>query len=414
MADEKNILVIGGGISGMSTALEAAETGYKVILVEKEAYLGGRVSRLNKYFPKVCPPYCGLEINFRRIKQNPNITFYTLAEVENISGSSGNFEAAIKQSPRYVNEKCTACGECEEVCDSTRSDDFNYGMNTSKAIYLPHEMAFPYRYVLDKGACSDGDQKKIVDTCKYDAIDLAMETREIKVNVASVVVATGWKPFDASQVDYFGFGTFKNVINNVMMERLASPSGPTKGKILRPSDQKEPKTVAFVQCAGSRDENFLPFCSTACCLASLKQAGYVRESIEDSKVFIFYIDVRAQGKLEDFYSKTDEDENITLKKGKVANIEEDPSTNNLIIEAEDVLSGVKHKETVDMVVLATGMQPQGLNGKITGINYDENGFALSAPFYHAVGCVKRPSEVQKAIQDATGAALKTIQDIKNS
>ncbi len=413
MADEKNILVIGGGISGMSTAIEAAETGYKTILVEKEAYLGGRVARINKYFPKVCPPYCGLEINFRRIKQNPNITCYTLTEVENISGSPGDYKVTLKVSPRYVNEKCTACGECEKVCESTRSDDFNYGMNTSRAVYLPHEMAFPYRYVIDKEACSEDDQKKIVEVCKYNAIDLAMESKVITVNAASIVLATGWKPFDASQVDYFGFGKYKNVINNVMMERLASPSGPTNGKILRPSDRKEPKTVAFVQCAGSRDENHLPYCSTVCCLASLKQAGYVRESIADSTAYIFYIDVRAQGKLEDFYAKTDEDENIILKKGKVANIEEDPSTGNLIIEAEDILSGVKHKETVDMVVLATGMQPQGINGAISAINYDENGFAVDAPFNHTVGCVKRPSEVQKAIQDATGAALKAIQDIKN-
>ncbi len=414
MADEKNILVIGGGISGMSTAIEAAETGYKTILVEKEAYLGGRVARINKYFPKVCPPYCGLEINFRRIKQNPNITCYTLTEVASISGSTGDYEVTLKRAPRYVNEKCTSCGECEKVCDSTRSNDFNLELDTSKAIYLPHEMAFPYRYVLDKEACADSDQKKIVEACKYNAIDLSMETEEIKVKVASVVLATGWKPYDASKIDYLGFGKHKNVINNVMMERLASPSGPTKGKILRPGDNKEPKTVAFVQCAGSRDENHLPFCSTVCCLASLKQAGYVRESITDAKVYIFYIDVRAQGKLEDFYTATDEDENIVLKKGKVGNIEEDPSTGNLIIEAEDILSGVKHKETVDMVVLATGMQPQGINGAVSSISYDENGFASDAPGNHAVGCVKRPSEVQKAIQDATGAALKAIQDIKNS
>ena len=140
MAEAKNILVIGGGISGISTALEAAETGYKVVLVEKEACLGGRVARMNKYFPKVCPPYCGLEINFRRIKQNPNITFYTLAEAGSITGSPGNFEATIKLSPRYVNEKCTACGDCEKVCESTRENDFNYGMDTSKAIYLPHAL----------------------------------------------------------------------------------------------------------------------------------------------------------------------------------------------------------------------------------------------------------------------------------
>jgi quinone-modifying oxidoreductase subunit QmoA len=414
MGDDKNILVIGGGISGISTALEAAETGYKVVLVEKEAFLGGRVARINKYFPKVCPPYCGLEINFRRIKQNPNVTYHTLAEVVSISGTSGNYEATIRLNPRYINEKCTACGDCEKVCESTRPNAFNYGMNTTKAVYLPHDMAFPYRYILDKNACSDEDQKKIAEACNYDAVDLNMEATEIKIQAAAIVAATGWQPYDASKIENLGFGKFKNVITNAIMERISSPGGPTGGKILRPSDQKEVKKVAFVQCAGSRDENHLPFCSSVCCLASLKQAGYVREQYEDAKAYIFYIDVRAQGKFEDFYTKTDEDENIILKKGKVAKIEEDGSSGDLTVEAEDVLSGVKHRETVDMVVLATGMQPQGLNGNGGVLQYDENGFGLNSDGCYAVGCVKRPSDVAKAIQDATGTALKAIQNVVNS
>ncbi|MFC1586541.1 CoB--CoM heterodisulfide reductase iron-sulfur subunit A family protein [Fibrobacterota bacterium] len=411
MSEDKNILIIGGGISGISTALEAAETGYKVVLVEKEAYLGGRVARMNKYFPKVCPPYCGLEINFRRIKQNPLITCYTLSEVTDISGAPGDFQVSIKVLPRYVNEKCTVCGDCEKVCESTRKNDFNFGLNTSKAIYLPHEMAFPYRYVLDKEACSDEDQGKVVQACKYEAIDLNMEPQEIKVKAGAIVMATGWKPYDASRIDNLGFGKFRNVITNAMMERLASPGGPTAGKILRPGDNREVKKVAFVQCAGSRDENHMPFCSSVCCLASLKQAGYVREQNPDSRAYIFYIDVRAQGKFEDFYAKTKEDENIILKKGKVARIEEDASSGDLTVEAEDILSGNKQRETVDLVVLATGMQPQGINGTGEVVQYDENGFVLNSESVYAAGCVKRPSDVAKAIQDATGTALKAIQDV---
>jgi quinone-modifying oxidoreductase subunit QmoA len=287
-------------------------------------------------------------------------------------------------------------------------------MNTTKAVYLPHDMAFPYRYILDKNACSDEDQKKIAEACNYDAVDLNMEATEIKIQAAAIVAATGWQPYDASKIENLGFGKFKNVITNAIMERISSPGGPTGGKILRPSDQKEVKKVAFVQCAGSRDENHLPFCSSVCCLASLKQAGYVREQYEDAKAYIFYIDVRAQGKFEDFYTKTDEDENIILKKGKVAKIEEDGSSGDLTVEAEDVLSGVKHRETVDMVVLATGMQPQGLNGNGGVLQYDENGFGLNSDGCYAVGCVKRPSDVAKAIQDATGTALKAIQNVVNS
>jgi quinone-modifying oxidoreductase subunit QmoA len=414
MGEEKNILVIGGGISGISTALEAAEAGFKVTIVEREAFLGGRVARTNKYFPKVCPPSCGLEINFRRIKQNPNIDYHTLAEVQEISGAPGKYEAKVRILPRYVNEKCTACGDCEKACDATRPNDFNYGMDASKAVYLPHPMAFPARHMLDKAACSPQDLEKIKAACKYGAIDPDMQVREIKIEAAAVVLATGWRPYDASKIENLGFGRFKNVISNVIMERLASPGGPTAGKILRPSDQKEAKRVAFVQCAGSRDENHLPYCSAVCCLASLKQAGYVREQYPDSKIYIFYIDVRAQGKFEDFYTKADADENIVLKKGKVAKIEEDPKTGGLVVEAEDILSGVKHRETVDMAVLATGMQPQGLNGKAAVFQYDENGFGLNGPGAFAAGCVKRPSDVARAIQDATGTALKAIQTVIRS
>lgn len=408
MSDSNNILVIGGGIAGMTAALEAAETGSKVVLVEKQAYLGGRVARMNKYFPKLCPPSCGLEINFRRIKQNPNITVHTLAEVEGISGSNGNYAVRIALQPRYINENCTACGECVKVCDSSRSDDFNLGMTTTKAVYLPHELAFPYRHVLDKSACSAEDQKKIKEACKYGAVDLDMQAQEIEIKASSVVVATGWRPYDASRIEGLGFGKYPNVITNVMMERLASPNGPTGGKILRPSDQKEVKRVAFVQCAGSRDENHLPYCSAACCLASLKQASYLREQAEDSRAHIFYIDVRAQGKFEDFFAARQADEGIVLKKGKVAKIVEDPSSKNLTVEAEDVLSGVKHREEAEMVVLATGMQPVGIAKDIC--ECDENGFVTERPFFHAVGCAKRPSDVAKVTQDATGAALKAIQD----
>jgi quinone-modifying oxidoreductase subunit QmoA len=411
MSEKKPILVIGGGIAGMSTALEAAEVGKRIIIVEKEAFLGGRVSRLNHYFPKMCPPYCGLEINFRRIKQNPNITCYTLSEVTDVSGSPGNMQATIKIKPRYINEKCTACGDCVEACSSERSDDFNYNLNKTKGVYLPHEMAFPYLYVIDKHACSDDDLKKIKEACKYDAVEPEMQEKEIKVDVSSVVLATGWQPYDASKIENLGYGTIPNIITNVIMERLAAPNGPTRGKIQRPSDQKEPKRVAFVQCAGSRDENHMPFCSAVCCLASLKQARYVREKIKDSKVTIFYIDVRAQGKFEDFYTATDEDPNIVLKKGKVAKVEQDASSGDIIVEAEDVLSGVKHREAVDMVVLATGMQPRGINGNLAKhFEIDENGFAWSKPGFHAAGCTKRPSDVARVVQDATGTALKAIQD----
>ena len=407
------ILVIGGGISGLTTAVEAAEVGCKVILVEKEPYLGGKVARNNKYYTKLCPPSCGLEINFKRIKRNPNIQCLTLAEVEAISGGEGNYEVTIRVNPRYVNENCTACGECAKVCTTEIPNEFNYGMDKIKAAYLPHLMAFPMRYVIAPEIIGTDEAKKCLEVCKYNAIDLDMKQETVKVKVGAVVVATGWDPYDATKIDNLGFGKCPNVITNVMMERLASPSGPTKGKIVRPSDGKEVKNIIFAQCAGSRDENHLPYCSGVCCLASLKQATYVREQYQDAKATIFYIDIRALGKFEDFYTKVAGDENVSLIKGKVAKVEEDPATGDVVVEVEDTMKGDKIRVRAEMVVLATGMVPRAPGSNIN-VTYDEFGFIVSDPSRRGIygaGCVRKPTGVAQSVQDATGAALKAIQSI---
>lgn len=411
---ESNILVVGGGISGLTTALEAAEAGYNVTIVEKAPFLGGRVARMNKYFPKLCPPACGLEINFRRIRFNPRITFHTLAEVENISGQPGNYNVAVKINPRFVNEKCVGCNACAEACPVEVSDEFNYGLDKRKAAYLPYDQAFPFRYVIDEAACKKEDCKKCVDACTYDAIHMDMKPETLNIKAGSIVLATGWKPYDAAKIDNLGFGTSPNIITNVIMERLAAPNGPTKGKLLRPSDGKEVKRIAFVQCAGSRDENHLPFCSAVCCLASLKQATYVREQYEDSKAYMFYIDIRTPGtSYERFLNKVRDDENVSLIKGKVAKVSEDPVTKDIIVEAEDILAGGKIKVNVDLCVLATGMAPATDGLKLpSDIKINENGFIVQGKDQkgiYAVGCIKDPVDVAKSVQGATGAALKAIQ-----
>lgn len=411
---ESSILVVGGGISGLTTALEAAEAGYNVTIVEKAPFLGGRVARMNKYFPKLCPPACGLEINFRRIRFNPRITFHTLAEVENISGQPGNYNVAVKINPRFVNEKCVGCNACAEACPVEVSDEFNYGLNKRKAAYLPYDQAFPFRYVIDEAACKKADCKKCVDACTYDAIHMDMKPETLNIKAGSIVLATGWKPYDAAKIDNMGFGTSPNIITNVIMERLAAPNGPTKGKLLRPSDGKEVKRIAFVQCAGSRDENHLPFCSAVCCLASLKQATYVREQYEDSKAYMFYIDIRTPGtSYERFLNKVRDDENVSLIKGKVAKVSEDPVTKDIIVEAEDILAGGKIKVNVDLCVLATGMAPATDGLKLpSDIKINENGFIVQGKDQkgiYAVGCIKDPVDVAKSVQGATGAALKAIQ-----
>lgn len=409
------VLVIGGGISGLTTAIEAAEVGYEAIIVEKEAFLGGRVARTYKYFPKLCPPNCGLEINFRRIKANPRIEYYTMAEVQDISGEEGNFTVTVKIRPRYVNQKCTACGDCESATEIEIPNEFNLGIDKTKAAFLPYENAMPMKYVIDAAACKNGDLKNLPAACKYEAIDLDMQEETITLHVGAVVLATGWRPYDATKIDNLGYGRVANVLTNVMIERYASPNGPTAGKIVRPSDGKEPKRVAFAQCAGSRDENHLHYCSSVCCLASLKQFNYIRELYPDAEVTMYYIDIRALGRLEDFLTRMEKDDKFFLKKGKVAKVEEDPATKNVIIEVEDTLEGKKITDEVDLLVLATGMEPNPVPPALKSFfPTDSYGFAapdkMPAGMY-ACGVAKKPTDVSFSIQDATGTALKAIQSL---
>ncbi len=411
----QSILVVGGGMSGITAALEAAEAGHNVVLVEKNPYLGGRVTQLYQYFPKLCPPNCGLEINFRRMKLNSKIRFFTMAEVTGISGKEGDYDVTVKLAPRYVNEKCTCCGKCAEVCETEIDNPFNFGMDKIKAAYLPHEFAFPMRYVIDPSIIGTEDGNKCKEACEYDAIDLEMKETTFDLKVGAIVWAAGWDPYDASKVEYYGFGEYKNVITNVMIERMASPNGPTGGKVLRPSDGKEPKNVAFIQCAGSRDENHLPYCSGICCLASMKHSTYLREQYPDCDVTIFFIDIRALDRLEDFYTKVQGDEKLSFIKSKIANISEDEETGDLLLEGENTNTGEQIRTSFDLVVLATGMVPNKIDiDTVPDVSYDEYGFLTFDPEktgIYGAGCVRRPTDVASCVQDATAAALKAIQSI---
>jgi quinone-modifying oxidoreductase subunit QmoA len=285
-------------------------------------------------------------------------------------------------------------------------------MSETKAIYFPHAMAMPAKYVIDMSVCKGESCSECVKACKYDAIDLKMEEKKTTVKVASVIYATGWKPYDAAKIENLGYGEIKNVINNVEMERLAAVNGPTGGKIVRRDNGEPVKKVAFVQCAGSRDENHLPYCSSICCLASIKQANYVRDQYPDSEVSIFYIDLRAPGKYESFYKKMEGDKNVTFIKGKVARIEQDES-GQAVVTAEDILGGGKIKQSFDLVVLATGMEPTMKSDKTVDVVLNDDGFmelaAQTVDGFISAGVASGPCDVTTSIQNSTGAALRAIQ-----
>ena len=422
--NENPVLIIGGGHSGVSAALEITESVDKeVYIVEKRPYIGGRVLQMYKYFPKLCPPFCGFEINTKRIKSSTegNIKFLISSEVEEINKvqDGTGYKVKIRQKPQYINDNCTICGECAKACPEDRPNDFNYDMDTTKAIYLPAISTFPLKYTVDENYCKFSSCKKCEEVCKYNAINLNAQENIIELKVSDIIFATGWKPYAVEKLENLGFGKFKNVITNVMMERLAADNGPTSGKILRPSDNKEVTNVAFIQCAGSRNENHLPYCSAVCCMASLKQALYLREKNSSSTPTIFYIDLRTPGRYENFLNKATCDKNIKFNKGVVGKISEDHMTGDLLLDVEDILSGKKIKFKAEMVVLATGMYPNikdDLNGiKIDGgikIDIDENGFIFNENFEGGIfsaGVAKFPLDVYMSGQSATSAALSVIQ-----
>ncbi len=414
VATNQTILVVGGGISGMTAAIEAAECGKDVVLVEKNPSLGGRVSQLYKYFPKLCHPTCGMEINLKRLKAQKRVRVLTLAEVTGVSGNAGDYSVSIRIKPRYVNENCTACGACAEAVSAEIDDAYNYNMRKIKAAYIPHAMAYPQRYVIDPSIIGTPEADKAKSACKYNAIDLDMKEETLNLKVGAVVWATGWKPYDANKIQPYGYDRFANVITSVEFERMMDPFGPTGGRLVRPSDGKEAKNVAFIQCAGSRDRNYLKHCSRICCMASLKQSTYVREKYaDDADVSIYYIDIRAIDRFEDFYQKVRADAKVKFIKSKVASIAEDKATGNPILHGVDTEGYKRYANAHDLVVLAIGMEPSVDARSIgAGVAADASGFIdinASDGAVFGAGCASNALDVNRAVQSATAAALRAIQ-----
>ena len=289
-------------------------------------------------------------------------------------------------------------------------------MGKRKGAYLPFNMAWPQRYVLDPRVIGTPDADKARAACKVDAIDLDMTEETLELKVGAVIWATGWKPYDAGKIQPYGHDRFANVVTNMEFERMLDPFGPTGGKILRPSDGQPPTNIAFIQCAGSRDSNHLLHCSRICCMASLKQTTYVREQFgDDASSTVYYIDIRAIDRIDDFHRQVLADPNVKFIKSKVANITEDRESHGLLLHGVDTEGYHRYSNPHDLVVLATGMEPSVPAGQVPGpVTGDDFGFVASDGAIFGAGCASEALDVNRAVQNATAAALRAIQVVNRA
>ena len=389
---DSHTIVIGGGIAGITAAVELADAGKNVILLEKEPYLGGKVARLNNYFPKLCPPSCGLEINYRRIRSNSRVTYHTGAEVREITGNDGDFRVKVHLSARMVNKQCTACGKCAEVCPHDSA-------------YIQSGLTFPMQYTIDPRTCMRESCGKCLEVCEYDAIQLDALASEMEFHAQRVIVSTGWEPYDAGLIDDFCYADEPDVVSNMEFETILSACAKEGKKLTRPSDGTVPESIAFVQCAGSRDIKHLPYCSAVCCAASVKHALTLAEAYPQMQTEIFYIDLRLPGRNEKLLNKAADAPSVKLTKGKVGRIERGPD--GIMVEVEDILAGKKRYKSFHMVVLATGMVPATT---LPHLAVNEAGFleAIQQKGIFPASSCKRPMDVSASVKDATATALKSM------
>jgi heterodisulfide reductase subunit A len=418
-----SVLVIGGGIAGIQTALDLVEQGFKVYLVEKRPSIGGHMAQLDKTFPTMDCSICILAPKMVDVAKHPNIVLLTYSTVQEVSGNVGNFHVRVLKKPRYVDEeKCVGCGICATKCPVKCPNEFNIGLNTRKAIYVQFPQSVPLVYTIDQEHClyfTKGVCKICEKFCEAKAIDFNQKERIIEFDVGAIVVAVGYEPYDPSQLKEYGYTVYKNVITSLEFERLVNAAGPTEGKLLRPSDRTKPHRIAFIQCVGSRDERVGHiYCSKFCCMGAAKQARQIKEKIPDAEVYIFHTEPRAFGKgFEEFFRKVRE-YGVHLVRGRASKIMEDPETGTLTIFAEDLSLGKPVEIDVDLVILSIGMVPSRdleVLSRILRIPRGSDGFLLEAhpklrpvDTYSAgiflAGTCQGPKDISDTVTQAKAAA----------
>ena len=422
----KTALVIGGGISGIQSALDIANCGHKVIMVEKEPSIGGHMSQLSETFPTLDCSQCILTPRMVEVAQHPNITLYTYAELESLDGFIGNFKAKIRKKSKSIDEKlCTGCGLCTTKCPNKKiPSEFNERLGNRTSIYVPFPQAVPNKPVIDRTTCNyytKGKCRVCEKVCPTQAIRFDQEDEIIEVEVGAIVVATG---FNVKQPDFFpeyGYGKYPDVITGLQFERLASASGPTLGEIRRPSDGQVPKKIAFIACAGSRDDaKGIPYCSKICCMYTAKHAMLYQHKVHDGESYVFYMDIRAAGKnYEEFVRRAIEDDGVKYVRGRVSRVYE--KNGKLIVKGVDTLLGATPVDIeADMVVLASaGVANPGAEelAQKLHVSYDAyNFFAEAHPKLKPVetntagimvaGACQSIRDIPESVSMASGAAVK--------
>ena len=419
------VLVVGAGIAGIQAALNIANAGMKVALVEKGPFIGGHMAQLDKTFPTLDCASCIFTPKTVEVARNNNIELFVCSDVAEVKGHVGNFTVTIKKNPTFVDfSRCTGCGDCAEACVLKKGvpSDFEEGMARRRAIYIPFPQAVPLKAVVDKESClllSKGKCKKAcIEACKAEAIRFDQKEEVIEREIGSIIVATGYDPFDPHLLPQYAYGVCDNIITSLQFERLSSPSGPTQGEI-RLKDGTAPKGIAFLHCIGSRDENANLHCSRICCMASMKQAHLAKEKT-GAEIYEFYIDINAFGKgYQEFYKRVRE-EGIYFIRGKGSEIYR--KDGRLIVEAEDTLLGTPVEIPVDMVVLGTGLTARRDAEKVAqvfGISRSADGFFMEAhPKLRPVatnvdgiflaGCCQGPKDIPDTVAQASAAAAEVM------
>ncbi|MCF8145861.1 MAG: FAD-dependent oxidoreductase [Deltaproteobacteria bacterium] len=415
------VLVVGGGVSGIQAALDTADSGFKVYLVDRGPSIGGRMSQLDKTFPTNDCSMCILSPKFIECATNPNISVITDTEVDGIEGDAGNFEVFLSRKPRYVDPaKCTGCGTCSEYCPVSVPDPYNEGLSTLKSIHLPFAQAVPAVSVIDPAHCLFLLRKECricAPACRNQAIDFHQHEETLKIEVGSVILAPGYEPFQPEQQSQYGYGRFQNIVTSLEFERLLSASGPNRGALRRPSDGKPPKKIAWIQCVGSRDATAgHTYCSAVCCMYAMKQVILSKENLPDLDAVILHNDIRAYGKgFERYYERARKTPGVRFIWSKTSVLTETPGTGDVVLRYRVNGTGVQD-EAFDLVVLSVGMSPPDGNralAKRLSVATNGHGFCetrgffpleTSRPGIFACGTFRGPMDIPDSVTMASGAA----------